>query len=207
MDTKYRAAMVGLGRSLFERGFSVGGAGNISLLLDDGNVLATPTNSCLGRLSGPTLSVVGPGGELLSGDKMSKEIRFHLALYRVRPECRAVVHLHSTYLTALSCLDGVDRENAVTPFTPYFVMKVGKLPSIPYFRPGSPKIADALADRFRAGGRACLMTNHGAVVIGASLEEAVNAYEELEETAKLVFLLHGKKVRYLTAEEIQELEA
>lgn len=207
MSAEHRAMMVECGRSLFQRGFCVGSAGNISLRLENGTVLATPTNSCLGRLTASSLSLVSIEGKQLSGAEMSKEIQFHLTLYRIRPDCRAVVHLHSTYLAALSCLDGIDLENAVRPFTPYYVMKIGKLPIIPYFRPGSVGIVEALAERFQSGCQACLMANHGAVVIGSSLEAATNAYEELEETAKLIFILDGKQIRYLSMEEIAELES
>lgn len=105
-------------RLVFQRGYATGSAGNLSLLLPDGNILATPTGSCLGNLDPQRLSKVDPQGEWLSGDKPSKEVRFHLALYRNNPCCKAVVHLHSTWSTALSCLEGLDPQNVIRPFTP-----------------------------------------------------------------------------------------
>jgi len=204
-ETSLRAAMTEFGASLFNRGYSSGSSGNMSVRLPDGNILATPTNSSLGRLVPERLSLVGMDGALLSGDKPSKECTFHLSIYRARPDCNAIVHLHSTYATALSCLSGLDPDDVLRPFTPYYVMKVSPLPLVPYFRPGSQKLFDAIA-RQAEKSPAMLMANHGAITTGATLEQAVNAAEELEETAKLFFLLRGSDIRYLTQEEIQELK-
>lgn len=129
----------------------MGGAGNLSVRLDDNRVLVTPTGSSLGRLSVERLSILDMEGNLLGGDKPSKEAVFHLAMYKKNPECKAIVHLHSTYLTALSCLDNLDPNNAIEPFTPYYVMRVGKMQVIPYYRPGSPKIAEELSNRALTG--------------------------------------------------------
>ncbi len=200
-----RQEMAALGASLFNRGFSVGGAGNMSCLLADGSVLVSPTNSCLGRLVPERLSKLSRDGQLLSGDPPSKEAPFHLVFYQKEPVCGAVVHLHSTYLTALSCLDDLDPDNVIAPFTPYYVMRVGRLPLIPYYKPGSPDLAREL-DVWKTTANAFLLANHGAVVTGKTLVEAVNNAEELEETAKLFFILSGKKVRYLTPAEIAALE-
>ncbi|UTV31023.1 3-oxo-tetronate 4-phosphate decarboxylase [Photobacterium atrarenae] len=204
-EQQLRAQMVSLARSMFERGYATGGAGNLSLKLPDGNFLATPTGSSFGRLDANTLSVVDIDGNHLSGDKPSKEVAFHLAIYRNNPACNAIVHLHSTYLTALSCLEGLDPDNAIRPFTPYYVMRVGQLPVIPYLRPGDPQIATELANR--AGDyRAFLLANHGPVVTGTDLCDAVDNAEELEETAKLALMLDGKAIRYLTAAEVTALK-
>jgi ribulose-5-phosphate 4-epimerase/fuculose-1-phosphate aldolase len=204
MDNEARDILVEYSTFLFQRGYAVGTAGNISLRLPGGDVLATYTNACLGRLNPQALSLVAPDGKQLSGETMSKEIPFHLALYQARPNCRAIVHLHSTYLTALSCLKNLNHDDALQPFTPYYVMKTGRLPSIPYFRPGSSPIAAALAEKLKTG-PACLMANHGVVVLGETLPEAVNIFEELEEAAKLFFILGEKPIRYLTDAEVGEL--
>lgn len=201
-----RRQLAELGRSLFERGFSVGGAGNLSVRLGDGRVLVTPTNSCLGRLAEERLALLDAGGAHIGGDKPSKEQFLHAGAYAAREDCGAVVHLHSTYLTALSCLRGLDVDNAIAPFTPYYVMRVGALPVIPYFKPGDAAMAAAIRARL-AGGDAVLMANHGVTVIGKNLVEAVNNAEELEETAKLFFLLRGREVNYLTRDEIAALRA
>lgn len=201
----FREQMVSLAQSMFARGYATGGAGNLSLKLPDGTFLATPTGSSFGRLEADKLSVVDIDGQHLAGDRPSKEIAFHLAIYRNKPECQAIVHLHSTYLTALSCLQDLDMDNAIRPFTPYYVMRIGKLPVIPYLRPGDPRIATELANR-AATHRAFLLANHGSVVTGTDLYDAVDNAEELEETAKLALMLQGNAIRYLTEAEIDDLK-
>ncbi|WP_332401583.1 aldolase [Vibrio metschnikovii] len=204
-EQQLREQMVSLARSMFERGYATGGAGNLSLKLPNGHFLATPTGSSFGRLIAEELSVVDIEGNQLSGKRASKEIAFHLAIYRNNPKCNAIVHLHSTYLTALSCIDNLDADNAIRPFTPYYVMRIGQLPVISYLRPGEPRIAEELAKR-AADYRAFLLANHGPVITGADLEDAVDNAEELEETAKLMFLLNNHPVRYLTEVEVEDLK-
>ncbi len=204
-EEKLRHEMVSLGASFYARGYSVGSAGNMSARLADGTILTTPTNSCLGRLDAERLSKVSLDGTQLSGDPMSKEIPFHLALYRRRPDCNAVVHLHSTYLTALSCLSDVDPQEVIRPFTPYYVMRIGQMPLLPYFKPGSVRIAEELSRRADEA-NSFLLANHGPVVLGSSLTDAVNSMEELEETARLFFILKQESIRYLTDEQIAALK-
>ncbi|MCW9699233.1 MULTISPECIES: 3-oxo-tetronate 4-phosphate decarboxylase [unclassified Avibacterium] len=204
-EREQKIEMVNLARSFYERGYSVGGAGNLSVRLDENRILVTPTGSSLGRLDVEKLSIVDMQGNWLAGDKPSKEYVFHLALYQNNPQCNAVVHLHSTYLTALSCLEGLNPTNAMRAFTPYYVMRVGKLPVIPYYRPGDVNIARELGERALSG-NAFLLANHGVVVTGTSLVDAVDNTEELEETAKLFFILQGQNIRYLTDMEVKDLE-
>lgn len=204
-EIEQKIQMVDLAHSLFNRGYSVGGAGNLSVRLGNGNILVTPTGSSLGRLNAESLSVLDMQGNLISGDKPSKESIFHLEMYRKNPDCNAIVHLHSTYLTALSCLKDLNLNNAIKPFTPYYVMRVKKLQVIPYYRPGDPNIARELGQRVNTG-KAFLLANHGIVVTGSDLIDAVDNTEELEETAKLYFILQGQDIRYLTDAEIQDLE-
>ncbi|HHW7507896.1 TPA: aldolase [Mannheimia haemolytica] len=204
-EQEQKIEMVNLARSLFERGYTVGGAGNLSVRLDENRILVTPTGSSLGRLEADRLSVLDMQGNVLSGDKPSKESVFHLAMYQKNPACQAIVHLHSTYLTALSCLENLDTDNAMRAFTPYYVMRVGKLPVIPYYRPGDINIARELGER-ALDGKAFLLANHGVVVTGSDLRDAVDNTEELEETAKLHFILQGQKVRYLTDDEVNDLK-
>ncbi|MDO4430047.1 MAG: aldolase [Lonepinella koalarum] len=204
-EQEQKIEMVNLARSLFERGYTVGGAGNLSVRLDANRILVTPTGSSLGRLEADRLSVLDMQGNVLSGDKPSKESVFHLAMYQKNPACQAIVHLHSTYLTALSCLENLDTDNAMRAFTPYYVMRVGKLPVIPYYRPGDINIARELGER-ALDGKAFLLANHGVVVTGSDLRDAVDNTEELEETAKLHFILQGQKVRYLTDDEVNDLK-
>lgn len=203
-EAKLRAELVRLGQSLFQRGFSVGSAGNISVVLPDG-WLMTPTNSCLGYLNADRISKLDAAWNLVSGDKPSKEVFLHRAFYETRPGTGAVVHLHSTYATALSCLDLPDTENCIPPLTPYVVMRVGRVPCLPYAPPGDPAMGEMI--RARAGRHAAvLLANHGPVVAGKDLHSAVYAAEELEETAKLAILLAGQRTRMLSAGDMTELE-
>jgi 3-dehydro-4-phosphotetronate decarboxylase len=193
-----------VGKSLYERGLTPGSSGNISVRLEDG-WLMTPTNSCLGLLDPASLSKLDAKGNLVSGDAVTKESFLHLAMYAQRPGANAVVHLHSTHSVAVSCLADVDPGNVLPPLTAYYVMRVGTLPLIPYFRPGDKALANAVravADKHHA----VLLANHGPVVAGSSLSAAVYATEELEETAKLYLLLRGCKTRFLSAEHVAELE-
>ncbi|MDP6475237.1 MAG: aldolase [Alphaproteobacteria bacterium] len=191
------------GKSLFDRGYGCGSSGNLSHRLDDG-LLVTPTNSCMGRLDPARISKISPDGELLAGDKPSKEAFLHLAMYRERPSAKAIVHLHSTYSVALSCLADIDPADVLPPITAYAVMRVGKLPLVPYFRPGDMALAEAVAKLAKAH-HAVLLANHGPVVAGKELDGAVYAAEELEETAKLHLLLRGCDLRLLSAEQVAEL--
>lgn len=204
-ETVCKTQMVAIGRSFYERGYTVGGAGNLSVRLDEHRVLVTPTGASLGRLEAKRLSIVDTDGNLLAGDKPSKEAVFHLAMYRENPACKAIVHLHSTYLTALSCLATLDTANAIKAFTPYYVMRIKQLPVIPYYRPGAPEIAEELGRRAKEG-KAFLLANHGVVVTGEDLYDAADNAEELEETAKLFFLLQGQPIRYLSDIEVKDLE-
>lgn len=204
-ETALRERMCELGLSIFERGLTAGSSGNLSARLDDG-FLVTPTNSSLGRLDPARLSKLDSDGKLVSGDPPSKEAFLHRALYLARPGAGGVVHLHSTHAAAVSCLAGLDAADALPPLTPYFVMKIGRLPLVPYHRPGDPKLGDVIRG-LAARRPAVLLANHGPVVSGATLEDAANAAEELEETAKLFLLLRGQLVRTLTPEQITELAA
>ena len=204
-ETRLREAMAEHGRLLFARGFSVGSAGNISARLPDG-FLMTPTNSCLGRLDPARISKLDAGYRHIGGDKPSKEVFMHRAMLDARPEAGAVVHLHSTHATAIACLAMPGDDAPIPPLTPYFVMRVGRsLPVIPYYRPGNPEMEPAIAAAARAGARAVLLANHGPVVSGKSLDDAVYAAEELEEAARLALMLHGRAARVLTPEEVDDL--
>lgn len=200
-EQQLREQIVELSKSLFDRGFSVGSAGNISVRIPDG-YLMTPTNSSLGRLTAEELSVMDADWTHVAGPKPSKEVVMHQAVYDARPQAEAVVHLHSTYVTAVSCLRG---NQVIPPLTPYFIMRLGReVPTVPYHRPGSP---DMRSDIFEASkrGPAVILSNHGSIVAGASLVDAVNASEEMEVSAQLAFLVDGKQARPLTGPEIDDL--
>ncbi len=204
-EQKARDSLVRWGKSLFDRGLTPGSSGNLSVRLADG-WLFTPTNSCLGFLDADRLSRLDVDGRHIGGDAPTKELPLHFAFYESRPTARAVVHLHSTHATALSCLADVDPDDAIPPITPYVVMRVGRVPVVPYTRPGSADVAPLI--RARAPDHpAILLGNHGPVVAGTTLESAVFAMEELEETARLVLMTRGMAVRHLATQEIADLEA
>jgi ribulose-5-phosphate 4-epimerase/fuculose-1-phosphate aldolase len=203
-ETKLREEICRFGRSLFERGLTPGSSGNISVRLDDGGWLVTPTNASLGALDPAKLSRLGPDGRLVSGDAPTKEVPLHSALYQTRDAARAVVHLHSTHSVALSMLPEIDPRAALPPLTPYYLMRCGATALVPYYRPGDPAVADAikgLAGKYAS----VLLANHGPVVAGETLESAVFAIEELEETAKLYLLLRGLNPRYLSPAQVADL--
>ncbi|MBX4951201.1 aldolase [Rhizobium binae] len=203
-DARLREEICQYGRSLFERGLTPGSSGNISLRLEDGGWLVTPTNASLGFLDPARISRLDAEGRLLSGDKPTKEIPLHTALYDTRSSARAIVHLHSTHAVALTMLPEIDPRAALPPMTPYYLMRAGETALVPYYRPGDPAVADAirgLAGKYSS----VLLANHGPVVAGDSLEAAVFATEELEETAKLYLLLRNLNPRFLSPEQVADL--
>ena len=203
-EAETRALLVELAGSLFARGFSVGSAGNISVRLQDG-YLMTPTNSCLGRLDAARISRLDQDFRHVGGDAPSKEVFMHRAFYQARGDAGAVVHLHSTMATAVACLPGVDPSNPIPPLTPYFVMRVGRtMPVVPYYRPGDAAMEPAI-HAAAIGARAVLLANHGPVVSGRTLTDAVYAAEELEEAAKLFLLLRQASPRLLTDGQVDDL--
>lgn len=204
-ELQARIDIVAFGRSLFDRGLASGSTGNISVRLPDGTVLITPTRASLGRLAASDIARVPEPDEQPAGSQPSKELFLHQAIYAARPQSRAVVHLHSTASAAISCLEGLNLADSLPPLTPYFVMKIGRLPVIPYHRPGAPELAEQIIDIARTH-PAVLLANHGPIVAGNTLAEAVDRVEELEETAKLYLLLRDQRTRVLSVEEIAELK-
>lgn len=204
-EAKLRDEICRLGHSIFIRGLTAGSSGNISVRLDDG-WLMTPTNASLGSLDPARLSRLDAVGNLVSGDAPTKESFLHRAMYEERSDARAVVHLHSTHSVAVSCLAGVDPADVLPAITAYYVMRVGRLPLVPYHRPGDRALAEAVRG-LAAKHHAVLLANHGPVVAGVSLQAATNAIEELEETARLFLLLRNCPTRYLTARQVEDLRA
>jgi 3-dehydro-4-phosphotetronate decarboxylase len=202
-ERELREQIVEHGRSLYDRGLTPGSSGNISVRLPDG-FLITPTNSCLGRLDPESISKLDSVGNLINGMPPSKEAFLHLAYYRCRGSEQAIVHLHSTHSVAVSCLRDIDPDNVLPPITAYYVMRVGRLPLVPYFAPGDIKLAEAVALAVRAS-KGALLANHGPVIGGKDLASAVYAAEELEETAKLYLLLRNQATQFLTENQVQQL--
>ena len=159
-DDAARTQMVQLGAALYDRGLTPGRTGNLSVRTDD-EIMITPTNACLGRLDPERLAVTSIDGEHRAGERPSKELVLHRALYRNHPTCTAVAHLHSTSAVAVSCLPGLRSDDALPPITPYFVMRVGRLPLIDYATPGSVELD-------RAG-----LEGVGALTLGADAQPRV----------------------------------
>jgi ribulose-5-phosphate 4-epimerase/fuculose-1-phosphate aldolase len=203
-DTAIRDQIVRFGKSIFDRGLTAGSSGNISVRVDDG-WLMTPTGSSLGSLDPARISKLDDRGKHVGGDAPTKESFLHVAMYEQRPKAGAVVHLHSVHSVAVSCMAEVDPADVLPPLTAYYVMRVGTLPLVPYFAPGDLDLAKAVRE-MASKHHAVMLANHGPVVAGTSLEDAVYATEELEETAKLYLLLGDRRTRPLTAEQIADLK-
>ena len=198
-EIKTRDLIVQMARSLFDRGLTFGSSGNISVRMEDG-WLMTPTGCSMGNIEPERISKLDVNGNVISGDPPTKESFLHLAMYEKRPQDLAVVHLHSTHSVAVSCLDDINPKNVLPPITAYYAMRIGTLPLIPYFPPGDIKLAKVVRE-MASEHHAVLLANHGPVVSGKSLQDAVYATEELEETAKLFLLLQGHKTRFLNSSE------
>ena len=203
-ETHQRDEITRLAKSMFDRGLTFGSSGNISVRLEDG-WLMTPTGSTMGTLDPARISKLDDNGAHVSGDKPTKESFLHRVMYEQRPTTGAVVHLHSTHSVAVSCLANINPKNVLPPITAYYVMKIGTLPLVPYFAPGDLDLAKAVKE-MASDHHAVLLANHGPVVAGKSLEDAVYATEELEETAKLFLLLKDMNTSYLTDHHIDDLK-
>jgi ribulose-5-phosphate 4-epimerase/fuculose-1-phosphate aldolase len=200
-----REQICDLGRSIFERGLTHGSTGNISARCGDAWLL-TPTGSNLGRLDPARLAKLDWQGKLISGDQPSKENFLHLAMYQERERNQAVIHLHATHSVAVSVLEEVDPADVLPPLTAYYLMRIGRLPLVPYYAPGDMQLAQAVRG-FAGRYHALLLANHGPVVAGVSLSAAADAVEELEATARLYLLLQGRRVRALTPEQVADIRS
>ena len=204
-----RREMCRVGASLFERGYVHATAGNISVKLEDGGFLITPTDSCLGFLDEKRLSRVDASGDHTGGDRPSKTLALHKRIYAADPQARCVIHTHSTHLVALSLQGAWKDEELLPPITPYFVMKVGHVPLIAYHRPGDAKVGELVAAAIAryaksAPIRAVMLERLGPNVWHDSPGNAMAVLEELEETAKL-WMLDGQRAKPLPEAQLEEL--
>jgi ribulose-5-phosphate 4-epimerase/fuculose-1-phosphate aldolase len=191
MTAALRDEICRVGASLFARGYVHASAGNISVRLPDGGFLITPTDACLGALDPARLAAVDAHGVQTAGDRASKTLALHRRIYDSAPDAHCVIHTHSTHLVALTLAGVWSTDDVVPPITPYYVMKVGHVPLIPYHRPGDPAVAELVARRIAAmrdAGtpiRAVMLERLGPNVWHRSPAEACAVLEELEETARL----------------------
>lgn len=197
------ARLCAAGDEFAARGDAFGGTGNLSVRAGD-RVWITPTGAPVRGLAPDQLACVGLDGTVHGAARPSKEYPFHLAAYRARPDAGALVHLHAPHTVAVACLAALDPAEPLPPITPYYVMRVAPLGVVPYFRPGSDGLADAVGAAAR-GHDCLLLRNHGSICLGATMAEAAERAIELEETARLYLLLRGEHVRRLTAGEVDAL--
>ena len=208
MSAALREEICRVGASLYARGYVHASAGNISVRLPDGGFIITPTDACLGALDPARLAAVDAQGVQTGGDRASKTLALHRRIYAADPDAQCVIHTHSTHLVALTLAGVWSADDIVPPITPYFVMKVGHVPLIPYHRPGDPLVAELVAQRIevmRAAAtpiRAVMLERLGPNVWHRSPAEASAVLEELEETARLWWMTHPAP---LTADQIAEL--
>jgi ribulose-5-phosphate 4-epimerase/fuculose-1-phosphate aldolase len=212
-EAQLREELCRVGRSLFARGYVHGTTGNLSGRVDDGGVLITATDACLGELTPRALVKVDASGSARDG-KPSKTIALHRRIYDAAPDARAVIHTHSHHCVALSLAAGADedRDDFVPPITPYFVMKVGHVPLLAYRRPGDPAVGDrvaaAIATAVQRGApiRAVMLSRLGPNVWHETPAAAMAVLEELEETARL-WLSAPTRPAPLMAAQIDELRS
>jgi ribulose-5-phosphate 4-epimerase/fuculose-1-phosphate aldolase len=203
-ENALRELICTLAKSMFDRGLTGGSTGNVSARTEDGGLLVSPTGTSFGRLDPARLSRFNSAGQLISGDQPTKEMSLHSAFYDTRSTAGAVVHLHSCHSVALSMMPDADEDNFLPPYTPYAIMKLGKVKLLPFYRPGDPAMGAAV--RSLAGKRSAVMlANHGPVVAAKDIEAACNAIEELEDTARLAMLMRGINARMLSTAQVDDL--
>jgi ribulose-5-phosphate 4-epimerase/fuculose-1-phosphate aldolase len=203
-ENALRELICTLAKSMFDRGLTGGSTGNVSARTEDGGLLVSPTGTSFGRLDPARLSRFNSAGQLIGGDQPTKEMSLHSAFYETRSTAGAVVHLHSCHSVALSMMPNADEDNFLPPYTPYAIMKLGKVKLLPFYRPGDPAMGAAV--RSLAGKRSAVMlANHGPVVAAKDIEAACNAIEELEDTARLAMLMRGINARMLSTAQVDDL--
>lgn len=201
------------GRSLYERGYVHGSTGNISLRVCtdafDG-YLITPTDACMGRLNARRMAAVDLHANQHFGDRASKTLVLHRAIYDADPKAGAVIHTHSHHLVLLTLLGVWKAASILPPITPYQVMKVGPVPLIGYAVPGHDRVAQEVAQRIRASAaagvalKAVMCDRLGPQVWQSDLDAASAVLEELEQTARL-WIEAGRNVQPLVRSQLDAL--
>ncbi|MGC5617395.1 class II aldolase/adducin family protein [Georgenia sp. Z1491] len=204
-EDEARDEVVAAARAVAARGLSHGSTGNVSVRHGE-RIIVTPTRSSLSTVEASELAVVDLDGRPLTDARPSKEAFLHAAVYRGRPTAGAVVHTHSLHATAVSCLGGLDPDDAMAPLTAYYAMRVVALPLVDYFAPGDERLADRAGEVAR--GDACmLLRNHGPVVAADRALAAVDVAEEIEHMARIVLLVGARETSPLTQDERERLYA
>lgn len=198
-ELETRHSLIATARAVAARGLSHGSTGNVSVRLGE-SILVTPTRSSMTTVEAHELALVDGLGNPLGGSAPSKETPLHLAIYARRPSAGAVVHTHSTYATAVSCLADIDPADALPALTAYYAMRVERLPVVDYYPPGDIRLAEQVG-MLAPDHATMLLRNHGVVVAAATLDEALEIAEEVERTAEIFLLLAGRTVAAIPADE------
>ncbi|HYN85898.1 MAG TPA: class II aldolase/adducin family protein [Pyrinomonadaceae bacterium] len=178
-----RREMVRVGRLMYERSYVVSSDGNLSVRLEDGRVVATPTQVCKGRMTEEMLAVTDLDGKPLNDRRASSELAMHLLVYRERPEVRAVCHAHPPHGSAFAVAGlAIDQ-----PILSEVILTLGCVPLAEYGTPSTDELTEAMLPLVKHH-NALLMANHGAVAYGADIWQAFDRLETLEHTAKIAIL-------------------
>jgi len=204
-SSEIKEALVSAGRYLNHKGLTPGTTGNLSVIAD-GRLYCTPTGSNLGMLAAQEISELDLAGNHIGGLKPTKEVKMHLAIYNVSHSISAIVHLHSTYSTAVSCLVPQNPNNCIPALTPYLTMKAGDISLIPYFAPGDELICEPIVKQIITGARVMLLANHGNIIASTSLSNTIAIAEELEEACKIQLFTSALNTRALSSAEISLLK-
>src|ERR1700730_151752 len=178
-----RREICSVGQLLYDRSYVVSSDGNVSVLLDDGRVVATPTMTCKGRMTEDSLAITDIEGKPLSDRRASSELAMHLLIYRERPDVKAVCHAHPPHGTAFA-VAGLPIDQ---PILSEVILTLGCVPLAEYGTPSTVELTDAMRPLVKHH-NALLMANHGAVAYGADLWQAFDRLETLEHTAKIAIL-------------------
>lgn len=176
--------MVAAGRLLYERGLIVAGDGNISARLEAERILMTPAGLCKGRLAPHDLVETDLQGTLLHGTpgrRPSTERILHLMVYQARPDVQAVVHAHPPTAVAAT-LAGVGMD---TEWLPETVLTLGTIPTAPYALTGTREMFEAV-EPLLPDHNAMLLSHHGALTLGRSIQEALDRMEQVEHSARIL---------------------
>lgn len=200
IDLEHKQQLIDVCHDLHSRGMVSGSGGNVSIRVGD-QIFITPTGVSLSKVEENNLVKLNMDGTWEEGKKPSKEYRLHLGCYLNRPDITAVVHVHSLYSVALSC--SIELGTPIPIYFPGYAMRVGHLPMLPYMKPGAKELASGVAAVIKER-NSVLLANHGVVSVGTDLQEALNIAEEIEENARLYFILNGKG-RYIQGQDLDAL--
>src|SRR5713101_53410 len=168
---------------MYERSYVVSSDGNVSVRLDDGRILATPTMTCKGRMTEEACAVTDLEGRSVNERRASSELAMHLLIYRERPDVRAVCHAHPPHGTAFA-VAGLPIDQ---PILSEVILTLGCIPLASYGTPSTDELTEAMRPLIKHH-NALLMANHGAVAYGSDLWQAFDRLETLEHTARIAIL-------------------